>query len=115
MVPAKIGDENVAAMFDTGAPLTMVTKAFYLKHSRTFTKLEKNPDEPQLTKMGLELYSLNDPIVVGDKELGRGYVYVYWAPNLKKFANNVEVILGYNHLINADWYFDLKNNVWGIK
>lgn len=107
-----LGGESVLVSFDTGNPVTMVKKAFVDAHPGLFRFSEKEMN-PGLKAKGLVPYEMLAPFKIGGITLEAQYVYAIESlpfPGVEE----LQVILGMNHMRNARWSFDLEQNTFKI-
>jgi hypothetical protein len=105
------GDRVVVA-FDTGNPVTIVTRAFVDAHPANFVPSLK-PISPSLLEKGLAPFDVLAPIEVGGAELRAESVYAgssFPAPIFDEAA----IILGMNHAAQARWWFDLEHDLYRV-
>lgn len=101
------------AMFDTGASVTVVSQRFYEANSHLFTVVGALAAEDIHGKMiGTQLALLNW-LDAGDQRFVAEYVTIINLEPFQEFlGSDVDFILGFNMISNADWYFDFENNLW---
>jgi hypothetical protein len=104
--------EKLVVAFDTGNPVTIVTRAFVDAHPASFQPSLK-PISPGLLAKGLLPFDVLTPIVVGGVELRAESVYAGSAfPAL--FFEEAAIILGMNHAVSARWWFDLGRGYFDV-
>lgn len=102
---------SFAAVWDTGAPITLVTPDFVQQFPGAFVEETAIPLPPSLQRTGGKAYRVAEPIVVGGVPLAGTFVH---AVNLRAIFGDgvagVPVILGMEHIRRANWSFDLDTN-----
>lgn len=98
---AKIGEQNVATMLDTGCPVTIIDAGFYQKNADMF----KTDSEGNVFIM--------HAISVSEVDLPAGKVLI---KDIKAtFGKQApEIMIGMNHLSSARWQIDLKNRLLNV-
>lgn len=111
-IPAKLGEVPVRALFDTGAPVTMVSYEFLAAHPEFF-RASNRPRSKMMVKNKFLAYELMQPIVVEGMELSAQFVY---AVDLRPIVKDqpFDLVLGVNHLSRADWFFDLEKLLFSV-
>lgn len=103
------------AGWDTGAPVSLVDHAFVAAHPGYFEPSEIPISESMKERGGIA-YRVVAPFEVGSVALHGSFVH---AVSLREFFGDsmaeMPVILGMNHLRQADWSFDLQNNRFQVR
>lgn len=111
-VPATFAGEAVLVSFDTGNPVTIVTRAFVDAHPAQF-RASLRPISPGLLQKGLVPFEIAAPIVVDGVELKADYVYAGSTfPAL--FFEEAAILLGMNHAVQARWWLDLDRDLYRV-
>jgi hypothetical protein len=94
-------------LFDTGAPVTMVSPAFISLNAGCF-RLSGRPPSEMMIRNKFVAYEITCPITLQGVELTAEFVY---AADLGPITQGIpfDLVLGANHLAAANWHFDLKN------
>lgn len=110
--PGTIESLPAKMFFDTGAPVTMVSHEFVAAHP-TYFRRSSRPPSAMMLRNGFVAYESQRPVVVNGVPLSAEYVY---GADLSRIVGDtqIDVILGANHLVGADWEFDLTNSVFRV-
>lgn len=111
-IPAQVGGVPARALFDTGAPVTMVSFEFLAAHPEFF-RPSTLPRSKMMIRNKFLAYELTQPIVVEGVELSAQFVY---AVDLRPIVSDqpFDLVLGVNHLAQADWFFDLGKLLFSV-
>ena len=104
--------EPILVAFDTGNPVTIVTRAFVDAHPAQFRPSLK-PIAPGLFAKGLLPFDMLAPIEVGGVKLAAESVYAGSLFPAPIFAD-AAIILGMNHAAQARWWFDLQRDLYRV-
>ena len=112
ILPGTIEGVTANFMFDTGNPVTLVDVNFIRKYPKAF-KLSNKPPSEMMIRRGFRAYDLKQPIKIGGVSLNAAYAY---GGELDQFSqkNDIDVILGANHILRANWHFDPKAQSFSI-
>jgi hypothetical protein len=115
-VPAQIASMPSLALFDTGSEFTVIDRNFVNAHPEFF---KPGPvDSVMVTdftgnKNESRLFQLKEPLKIGNLEFKNQLVASFpFSQTLKNQMDNATVILGTSTIAAADWFFDLKTNMW---
>ncbi|MCP5431987.1 MAG: retropepsin-like domain-containing protein [Alphaproteobacteria bacterium] len=116
LVPVEVGGIAAMAQVDTGAILTLVDPDLVLDlgdrfvHEGTVAIQDANGHE-----FGIEVGRVEGSFKIAGIDFDpKGLMAAPVPGPLKAKRPDVRVILGSNHLIKADWFFDLKNDRWAL-
>ncbi len=103
------------AMYDTGASVTSVSQKFYEKNKTLFTLIGGAETKDTHGKMiGSQLAILNW-LQAGSKKFVAEYVMIMDFEPVQEFLGpDVDFILGFNMISQADWFFDFQNHQWNV-
>lgn len=114
-IDAQWGGVSFRAGWDTGAPVTLVDHSFVAAHPRLFRPSEIPISESMQARGGVA-WRVEEPIFVAGVALEHGFVH---AVDLAKFFGPsmlaMPVILGVNHLRQADWSFNLERGQFQVQ
>lgn len=111
-LPGSFGGGPALLAFDTGNPVTMVSRAFVEAHPTSFRASSK-PISPGLFEKGLRPFEVLAPFVVNGVALRAEFVYAS-SGALDSFFTEAPVILGMNHIAQARWGFDLRTDEFQV-
>jgi hypothetical protein len=115
-VPAQIASIPTLALFDTGSEYTVIDRNFVNAHTEFF---KPGPvDSVMVTdfmgnKNESRLFQLKETLKIGNLEFKDQLIAAFpFSQSLKSQMDNAIVILGTSTIAAADWFFDLKTNMW---
>lgn len=111
LVQASIGGRKMLVSIDTGAPVTLVDQAYIDGHPEIFVESKKPPTE-MMIRRGFRRFEIKSDIEVGGVILKAQHVYGADISPISK--RTFSILLGMNHLRNANWYFDFSQRRWAI-
>lgn len=113
-IPLEVGKVKTKVIYDTGARATLVDLAFVVANPQLFEYLfiQKIQDTTGAF-LYAGIYRVKQDFKVGGVNLGKDYVAaIDFRPAIRHvFGEDTTMILGMNHIINADWVLDLKNDL----
>lgn len=114
-MPVKVQALELNAIFDTGAQLTAVDTAFVQANPTLFTAVRgENVTNISGRKVQAQFYEMAE-LDVGDLHLERVRVLAFdFSGFTSYFGQNTPVILGANAIVQANWVFDLRKNIWSV-
>lgn len=109
----QLGSKEQTALLDTGCPLTEVDSAFAAAHPKEFSfhgEFIRTPGQPDA-----KLYKLTE-LTVGGRRFRNVDVKAFDFALYRKKAGkpDLSVMLGYDLITRAGWYFDLAGRRWGL-
>jgi hypothetical protein len=107
-IPVQLGETAVEAMFDTGAPVTLVDETFFNAHPELFDETAI----PSPLPTGRIIY-LKQPLSISGKEFNsRTAMVLDLHRSLGLSAPSI--ILGLNHILRGEWTIDLVQNSFDL-
>jgi len=113
LVSAAIGECSELVAIDTGSPVTLVDTAFAAHHPELFQPSTIAVSN-ELRNAGISAYQILKPIVVGGLALQADFVEVTDLSAFDTGTTKLNAILGANHLVKANWFFDLSTNQFAV-
>lgn len=115
-LPMRWGEIGANAVWDTGAGITIVDMNFVRKNPTLFEEIGggSTGTDSTGTQMDTPLFTMAAPVIgntafpplkVAGVELGNVNSHI---------EKPMDLILGYNALVKADWYFDFPARKWAI-
>lgn len=115
-IPVKIGGSTYKALWDTGAGLTSVDPDFIAAHPKDFVfdrKLDGGKDlagQPVVMKLyTAKRIAVGGRLFKNVRALAFGFSVVH-----DRIAKDIHMIIGYNVITKADWFFDPKTGAWAV-
>lgn len=115
LIPVNINQIIMSAVFDTGADLTVVSRKFVAKNAELFERIKSIPNvnDASLNVVELDLYRIKSDLVIGGLKVSDGFVFAMPFESFKEaWGSEVEMILGYNHIVELNWHFDFEKHLW---
>ncbi|HVC09260.1 MAG TPA: retropepsin-like aspartic protease [Elusimicrobiota bacterium] len=117
VMPVEIGADASEALFDTGASMTIVGKNYVAAHPGNFSYLgNTTTTDAACHRLRAGLYRAHS-IVLGGLVFHNFLVMTLDLSATRKIISNggVDMILGYNIISRANWYFDLAHRRWTVR
>lgn len=108
-----LGGKSIKALWDTGAELTVASNEFVqsnISHFKFIMDIENGSDAAG-NKIFFKLYSAENLIINGHKTKGN-FLSMDFKPLRGKIGPDVNMILGFNHIRQLNWEFDLDSMKW---
>lgn len=113
-IPVQIGTSQAKGLWDTGAGLTAIDIDYVNAHPTDFTFVMDIPDGSDATgnPVVMKLYrarqlTLGKHVFTDEYILAMGFDVVR-----ERIARDVQLIIGFNLITKADWFFDLQKKRW---
>jgi predicted aspartyl protease len=116
-VPARLGDVDVWALFDTGADTTVIDSTFVEAHPASFTRKRAEEGRDATGKaISSDVYEVSS-IRIGSLDLKNVEVATFpFSEAMKRdMGPETPVIVGTNVIEPGAWTFDLRTNHWSIE
>ena len=112
-ISAKLGDDLVDALFDTGADTTVIDTMYVKKHIDKFKLLRSEEGtDAHGNKIPSNIYQCSS-VQLGDLVLKDVEMAAFdFGDYLRGKMEGSPIMLGINVISNASWSFDLNNNRW---
>jgi len=117
VMPVEIGSDASRALFDTGASLTVVDTGYAAAHPKNFSYLGNTSTmDASCRRLRAGIYRAHS-VAVGGLVFHNFLAVSLDLSATRKIADDgrVEMILGYNVISRADWYFDLSHQRWTVR
>lgn len=109
IVPGAVGTELISIAIDTGAPVTLVDQDFIDRHPDVFVESTK-PVTDMMRRRGFRRYEMHAPFIINGIQIAAEFVYSTAVGEFSK--GKYLALLGMNHLMGANWYFNLPAKSW---
>jgi|GEM_PF-3925477 len=112
LIKAEIEGDSMSALFDTGAGITEIDRDYVALHPRDFSlvgtmRFAGRPDA--------EIYELRSLSLGGRRFNGVDVIAADFSFFKRKLKDDdLRLMLGYNVVTRADWYFDLTRRRWSV-
>jgi hypothetical protein len=116
-IPTRVGTIETKALWDTGAGLTTVDEQLVKSNPSEFKFVMDIPTGKDATgnPVVMKLYTV-EKVVVGGIDFQNVKVLAIDFGVLRDHVDkNIRMIVGFNLITKADWYFDFKTLSWGVK
>lgn len=115
-IDIKCENIKVRALWDTGAGITIADISFIKQNPELFELSgETEGTDSTGTKMTTPTYQIKSLHIAGNTFKPHTIAAVDMSHvNSKSGRSPIHIVLGFNAIKQANWYFDFKNNLWGI-
>lgn len=116
-IPVRIGAADEKAVWDTAAELTAVDEKYVAAHPESFTLIRELNNTVDGTDHPVRTALFNARSVrIGARTFRNVRVLAVDLGTIHRgAARDIQVVLGFNIIRKADWYFDLPNRRWTIR
>lgn len=113
LLPVKMGDKELFAVWDTGASYCVVDQGYILNNPSDFSFVkEVQGTDATRTNMPMKLYNIKS-LTIGGLTLNNIRVAAMDLSGMRKVYPDFPVFfIGYNIIIQHSWYFDIANYKW---
>ena len=114
-IRSKISEQEYVTLWDTGAELTVIDPELINEHKNNFEYIMDIPNGSDATgnSVYFKLYRMKG-LDIGGHQLSGNVLVMDFAPLKNKINNEAKIILGFNHIRQLNWSFDLQNKKWDI-
>lgn len=113
LLPVKIGDTSLEAVWDTGASTTVIDQDFIATHPDNFTYMkEVEAKDASGTRMVMKLYKIKKLQIASVLLKGTSVLAMDFSGMRQVHPHFPAFFLGYNVLMNHRWYFNLAHYQW---
>ena len=116
-IPVVINGNPARALWDTGASVTAVDRAYIKSHPETFKRSGTRVQGTDGSGHSLELQAFRaKKITIGSRTFRDVPVVSADLSVLREtLGNSVSVVIGFNLIRKTDWYFDARQKLWSIR
>lgn len=117
LLEADMSGVKISGIWDTGAGLTTVDSGYIKKHPDLFEFVkELEANDPTGNGFKMRLYKIKK-FKIGHLNFDNMKVlsYDFSAIRAKINDQSINMAIGFNTIINNDWYFNLKDYMWMVK
>lgn len=113
-IPALIGDSKEKGLWDTGAGLTCVDIKYVSSHLSDFSFVMdiSNGHDGNGNPMVMKLYKAKKISIGSHDFLNENILAINFDVIREHIAQDVSMIIGFNLITKANWYFDLQKKQW---
>lgn len=114
-IPLKIGNGEMRGLWDTGAGLTAIDQEYVAAHPQDFKFIADVPGgDGAGIPMVFKLYKAVRVDVAGHTFTDVGVLAMDFSVIREYFSNDVFLVVGFNLISRANWFFDLQKRTWEI-
>jgi hypothetical protein len=116
-IPVRLGANTGKAVWDTGAELTAVNRAYVADHPEDFTfqKTVNSAVDGTDREVQAELYSAREIVMGGRRFQNVNVLAIDFGTIHQGTAADVHAVIGFNIIRKTDWHFDLKARRWSVR
>jgi len=115
LLPVRIGKQNLLAVWDTGASTTVIDQAYIDAHPEDFRYIKDiQGTDAARAALPMKLYEIKSLVIGGAELQGVKVAAMDLAGMHRVYPDFPSFFLGYNVIIQHNWYFDFPHHLWNF-